>query len=242
MTRLVRVFFRLQFKQAQRRLMRSFKKGVGQMPNETTETTNEDTTTTAATTTATTTADTKTAGADTKAKGDDNHQDDGKTFSADYVKDLRKESADYRNKAKELQRKAEEAEAKAAELNNNLKASQEEAKNALHESKRLNTAFEQRLINAELKAAAMEAGLVDMDAFRMVDVSKIKITDKGEVVGVKELITDLKKDKSYLFKDINTSNKNAKAPDQDANAGEKPTYATPKELADAERKFLASLR
>lgn len=208
------------------------------MPSETTEiTTNEDTTTAAAATSADTS---KTTSADTKAKGEDNHQDDTKTFSADYVKDLRKESAEYRNKAKELQRKAEEAEAKAAELNNNLKLSQEEAQKALNESKRLNSAFEQRVINAELKAAAMEAGLVDMDAFKMVDVSKVKITDKGEVVGVKELIDDLKKEKAYLFKDITTSNKNSSAPAKDAASNEKPTYANQKEFNEAKRKLLAS--
>jgi hypothetical protein len=211
------------------------------MPNDNTEiTTHEDATTTTATTT-TTAADTKTAAADAKAKSDDSHQDEGKTFSADYVKDLRKESADYRNKAKELQRKAEEAEAKAAELNTAFKASQEAAEKALHESKRLNSAFEQRLINAELKAAAMEAGLVDMDAFKMADTSTVKITEKGEVIGVKELITDLKKDKPYLFKEITTSKKDSGAPAADARVNEKPTYTNSKEFSEAKRKFLASL-
>jgi predicted nuclease with TOPRIM domain len=205
------------------------------MPNDNTEKlTNEEDLT------ATTATETKTASNEAKAKSDEGNQEESKTFSSDYVKDLRKESADYRNKAKELQRKAEEAETKAAELNSTLKSSQEEAQKALNESKRLNSAFEQRVINAELKAAAMEAGLVDMDAFKMADISKVKITDKGEVVGVKELIADLKKDKAYLFKDITTSNKNSSAPATDATANEKPVYNTAKEFEEAKRKLLAS--
>jgi hypothetical protein len=184
---------------------------------------------------------TKPAIADTKVKGDDGQQDDGKTFSADYVKDLRKESANYRNQAKELQRKAEEAETKATELSDVLKVTKEEAQKALSETKRLNSAFEQRVINAELKAAAMEAGLIDMDAFKMADTSKVKITDSGDVIGIKELIGDLKKEKAYLFKDITTSNKNSSAPPTTSEANEKPTYANQKEFDEAKRNFLASL-
>ena len=191
----------------------------------------------------TTADDTKTAAVDApKAKASDSAGEAG-TFSADYVKDLRKESANYRNQAKELQRKSEEAEAKAAEaaeLKNTFKASQEEAQRALNESKRLNSAFEQRVINAELKAAAMEAGMIDLDAFKMADTSKIKITEKGDVVGIKELISDLKKEKAYLFKEITTSNKNASAPESDAKANEKPVYQTPQEFKEAKRKLLAS--
>lgn len=175
------------------------------------------------------------------AKIEDNASEDGKTFSADYVKDLRKESADNRVKAKELQRKADEAELRATQLSDGLKLAQEEAQKALHESKRLNSAFEQRVLNAELKAAAMEAGLIDMDAYKMVDISKVKINDKGEVVGIKELISDLKKEKAYLFKDINTSNKDSKAPPHDAGANEKPVYATEQDFNKAERDFLASV-
>lgn len=164
------------------------------------------------------------------------------SFPPEVVARLRKESATYRSKANELQKKAEEAEKKASELNNTLKASQEEAQKALIESKRLNSAFEQRVINAELREAARESGLVDMDAFKMADVSKIKINNKGDVEGIKELINDLKKDKPYLFKDITTSKETSGAPAQDAEANEKPTYSNSKEFADAKRNFLASLR
>lgn len=200
------------------------------MPNETTETLTTETT-----------APAVTAAASVETPPAASAQEESKTFSADYVKDLRKESANYRSQAKDLQRKAEEAETKAAELNDVLKVTKEEAQKALSETKRLNSAFEQRVINAELKAAAMEAGLIDMDAFKMADTSKVKITDAGEVIGIKELISDLKKEKAYLFKDITTSNKNSSAPPTNVEANEKPTYATQQELKEATQNFLASL-
>lgn len=173
---------------------------------------------------------------------DNEHSEENKTFSSDYVKKLRKESANYRLQASELQRKAEEAERKTKEHEEALKASKEEAQKALHESKRLNSTFERRVINAELKAAAAESGLIDLDAFRMVDTSSVKINDDGEVVGAKELIASLKKDKPYLFKEVNTSNKNAVAPDINNAKAEKPTYNTQQEFEDAKRKWLASLK
>jgi multidrug efflux pump subunit AcrA (membrane-fusion protein) len=155
---------------------------------------------------------------------------------------LRKESASYRQQAKDLQKKAEDAEAKANELGKSAETAQQEAKKALDETKRLQSAYEQRIIRAELKATAVEEGLVDMDAFKMVDLSSIKITDDGEITGVKDLIGNLKKEKPYLFKAVSTSNLAAGAPPADKNQGEKPIYKTAQELAEAKSKFLASLR
>jgi chromosome segregation ATPase len=189
---------------------------------------------------------------DSQKKNSDNHQSNtkndesnsssAKTFSEEYVKDLRSESARYRNQAKELQKKAEDAEAKANELGKSAETAQQEAKKALDETKRLQSAYEQRIIRAELKAAAVEEGLVDMDAFKMVDLSSVKIADDGEITGVKDLISNLKKEKPYLFKAVSTSNPAASAPPADANNGEKPVYKTPQELAEAKRKYLNSIR
>lgn len=210
------------------------------MPNETTETTetipNEATNTTIASTEAS-----KETSGSTAATKVDEKSEEGKTYSSDYVKSLRNESATYRQKAKDLQTKAEEAEKRAIDLTDSLKVTQAESQKTLSETKRLNDVIEKRFINEALKNAALTEGLVDMDAFKMVDVSKIKVTDNGEVEGIKELIADLKKDKSYLFKEVNTSNKNVGAPPVDNKASEKPTYADVKELSSAKAKFLASL-
>jgi predicted RNase H-like nuclease (RuvC/YqgF family) len=176
------------------------------------------------------------------AKTNEGKTDENKTFSEEYVKDLRRESANYRQQAKDLQKKAEDADAKAKELGQSAEAAQQEARKALDETKRLQSAYEQRLIRAELKAAAMEEGLVDMDAFKMMDLSSVKIADDGEITGVKELIGDFKKSKPYLFKEVTTSNKDSGAPPADKNAGEKPTYSTPKEFNDAKKKYFSSLR
>jgi hypothetical protein len=62
-----------------------------------------------------------------------------------------------------------------------------------------------RIIKAELKAAAIQAGMVDLDALKMLDTSKITIDDDGEVVGADTLIAAAQKDKPYLFGATKTS-------------------------------------
>jgi hypothetical protein len=50
--------------------------------------------------------------------------------------------------------------------------------------------------DALLKAAAQRAGMIDLDALKLADLTKVKLNDKGEIDA---LIGDLKKSKPHLF-------------------------------------------
>ena len=112
------------------------------------------------------------------------------TFSREYVAELRGENATYRTKAKEEAAKREAAEAAA-------KKAAEEAEAKVKETQ---TAADQRIIRAELKAEALKAGMVDLDGLKLADLSKVKLNDKGEVEGAEDLMKALKESKPYLFK------------------------------------------
>lgn len=156
----------------------------------------------------------------------DNDDNDDEKFNRTYVEKLRAENKDRRLQAKEYQEKAEEAERRAEE--------------ALRKTQQLQSAYESKIIRAELKEAAIKAGLIDMDAFKMVDTSSIKLNKQGEVIGVNETIETLKKNKPYLFKESSTSS-GASTPPVDITQGERPTYKNKQEFNDAVRKMISGL-
>ena len=56
-----------------------------------------------------------------------------------------------------------------------------------------------RLIQAELRAAAREAGMHDMDGLRLLDQSALMLNENMELPEAVALIARLKHDKPYLF-------------------------------------------
>lgn len=88
------------------------------------------------------------------------------------------------------------------------------AEKASKESTQLKKTYEQRLIDAELKIAADEFGLQDFDAFKMADLSGVKVNEKGEITGIKEVVETLKTSKPYLFKTDTTTSSKVKIPNQ----------------------------
>ena len=110
-------------------------------------------------------------------------------FSKEYVRELRHENAGYRLKAQEMERKAAEAAEAAAKAQQTA-----EAKAAEREA-----AANARVIKAELKAHAIKAGIVDVDALALADVSGVKFNEQGDVEGADAVIEALKKSKPYLF-------------------------------------------
>jgi hypothetical protein len=118
------------------------------------------------------------------------------TFSREYVHELREENKSWRTKHQESEtaRKAAEDAAKAAEKTGGDKV------------KEVQTAADQRVIRAELKAAAIKAGMVDLDGLKLADLSKVKLNDQGEVEGADELMDAMKKAKPYLFGAPSTGN------------------------------------
>lgn len=58
---------------------------------------------------------------------------------------------------------------------------------------------EARLIRAELKTEAVRAGMIDLDGLKLVDLTKVKLNQDGELDGASELMAQLKKAKPWLF-------------------------------------------
>jgi hypothetical protein len=61
-------------------------------------------------------------------------------------------------------------------------------------------ALQTKLIDAEIKAEAAAAGLVDMDLLPLIDKATIKFDDAGAIIGVKEAIDAKKAAKPDWFK------------------------------------------
>jgi len=77
----------------------------------------------------------------------------------------------------------------------------------------------QRLIKSEVKSIGTELNIIDVDvAYKLLDMENIDVTDSDDVVGVKEALESLIKDKPYLIKSNNQTNKNI-GDDQNKNTG-----------------------
>lgn len=124
------------------------------------------------------------------------------TFSKEYVRELRNENKGWRLKADDL----------AKERDTHKTAAEKAALEAEERVKAANTAAEQRIIRAEMKAAALKAGMVDLDGLKLADLSKIKLTADGDVEGADALMEELKKAKPYLFGAPSTSSTNPTPP------------------------------
>src|SRR5690349_957992 len=94
-----------------------------------------------------------------------------KTFSAEYVSELRAEAASWRHKARDAEGRFTTAEQAVAEA-------KAEAERRILQTM---TAANNRIIIAELKAEALKAGIVDLDGLRLADLSSVKLNDAGEL-------------------------------------------------------------
>lgn len=153
------------------------------------------------------------------------------SFSREYVQELRHESASYRTKAQEAERKAQEA----------AEALAKAAKDAEDKITAANKAANDRIIRAELKAAALKAGMVDLDGLKLADLSKVKLNDQGEVEGADALMEEMKKAKPYLFGTANTSN-TQQTPAKGKTETKKVTEMTPAEYAAAKNAAIKGAR
>ena len=58
-----------------------------------------------------------------------------------------------------------------------------------------------RLIRSELRAVALQSGIIDVDALRLIDASDLRVGADGTVDGAEDAIATLKAGKPYLFED-----------------------------------------
>lgn len=145
-----------------------------------------------------------------------------------YAKERQKREAQYRTERNRFrgelaaERQAREAEKKR--LEDEVTAirglSKTEMENALKDA---TSAADKRVINVEIRHALVAAGCKDpADVLKIVDASGIKISEAGEVTGVAEVITELKKSKPYLFDGASSSNSSSRsAPPNRDDTGQK---------------------
>lgn len=122
------------------------------------------------------------------------------TFSREYVTELRNENRGWRLKAQEQEQKRAEAEAAVTEAQKKADEAIAAAKaEAEGHAKTAEERANERIIRAELRTAALKAGMVDLDGLKLADLSEVTLNDKGEVEGADALMTKLKEAKPYLF-------------------------------------------
>ncbi len=138
-------------------------------------------------------------------------------FSREYVKELREESARYRTRAQDAEAKVQEAEQRAAMAAQALAAAEA----------RVNAGNE-RFLMAELRGAALSAGMLDLDGLKLADLSAVTLNEAGEVEGADALLATLKTAKPYLFRTVSTSSMQAPPPK------EKPQQKSASEMSGAE--------
>lgn len=136
---------------------------------------------------------------------------DPDTFSRDYVHALREEAKGHRLRAADMEERLKTMESQAAER---LAASEQRA--------------QARIVQVELRAAALRAGIVDVEALRLADISGLSLGEDGEVAGVDALLLQMKQAKPYLFAAINSSTPGS-APTPRSSEGRKAT-----EMSEAE--------
>lgn len=139
-----------------------------------------------------------------------------------YVTMLRREAAERRQEAEAA--RAEAAKAKA------------DADAAIATA---TTAANRRIINAELRAEATKAGMVDLDGLKLLDIEAAKVTldADGNVKGAAEALEGLKKAKPYLFTPANTGNTETPKPGEQKQ--KKATEMTDEEYAAAKARVMS---
>jgi hypothetical protein len=62
-----------------------------------------------------------------------------------------------------------------------------------------------RLVQAELKAEAVRAGMVDLDCLKLIETGSVSVDEDGSVVGATATMAKLRRDKPWLFQQPNSS-------------------------------------
>ncbi len=104
----------------------------------------------------------------------------------DAEKKLRREVARYREQARIAMSERDAAVSTAArERDDAIAAVREEARG--------------HVLQAELRAHATRAGILDLDALKLADLGAISFDENGDIVGIDEAIASLRDRKPYLF-------------------------------------------
>ena len=105
-----------------------------------------------------------------------------------YIDDIVKWKTQYKSAKEELEAIKLKSDSEKQELSSKFDSTAKEK-----------SMFEQKYIEAEVKAHAVAAGIKDMEFVKLIDKGEIKLDEKGNIVGVNEAITALKTRKPDWF-------------------------------------------
>jgi hypothetical protein len=108
-------------------------------------------------------------------------------FPKEYVEELREREVSVKKKLSE----AESA----------LSKKDEEYKKLIEEKvKEISSSYKKDLMLSKIQIEALREGIVDIDGVKLADLSKLDFDENHNIIGAKEFIEELKKNKTYLFK------------------------------------------
>lgn len=144
-----------------------------------------------------------------------------------------------RNEAKEaIEAAKRDSEARIEKQREEIAHKLSEAQNAAAERERVLAEREQaargRVTQSDLRLAAKDAGMVDLDALKLLDAAALKIGEDGGVTNAAEAMAALKAAKPWAFGQVSTST-NASPPATNAGAPKNYNDMTDAEKADWKR-------
>jgi hypothetical protein len=140
-----------------------------------------------------------------------------KTFSLDYVRELREENKGLRLAKGNAERDRDGFKAAAEKSSTDARAE-----------------ADRRIIRAELKAHAIRAGIVDLDALKLMDTGGLSLNEAGDVEGADLALARFKEAKPHFFAGAGSSTSSiAKPPPAKPAGGRKAGDMTKQEFATA---------
>ena len=126
------------------------------------------------------------------------------------IRDLRDENAKHRLKNKEIEGDLSTAKAERDKLAGEKDGLAQSVIKLTEDSEKIKTesaakleettkAANDKIMHAEVAALAIKEGLVDRDALKLADLSKVELGEDGVLKGADDVIKGLKESKPYLF-------------------------------------------
>ena len=74
---------------------------------------------------------------------------------------------------------------------------------------KIKSAFQHRLIAASLRVEAIQAGMIDLDGLKLLDVSSLTLDENDNVANGRQLMQSLRQSKPWLFRAASSSSASA---------------------------------
>lgn len=116
-----------------------------------------------------------------------------------YLRRVMSENKNRREKLKEVESKLTEKEKKEAEDQRKKDEETGNWKKIADETEAKLKAKDERIKRAEVRAAAVKAGIIDPSDIDLLPLDGVEISDAGDVSGVDKFVSKWKKDKPHMF-------------------------------------------